>query len=279
MATPKSPTGTSALTGRVGSLTTHESQVLDAFKKAIQEKGYWNDDRHDDHLLLRFLRARKFDLQKALEMIIKCENWRKEKKVDEIFASFEFSELKEVNEIYPRFYHKIDKHGRPIYVEMLGKLNLDQLFKLTTRERLETHFIYEYERLLRVRLPACSKAMGQHTETSLTILDLKNCSVMQAYRVKDLLKLIVDIGQNYYPETMGMTFIINAPWVFDTIWNFIKIWMDEVTVKKIKIVKAGKDHTADLFQLVDPANLPFILGGACQCEEGCVNSDAGPWKP
>lgn len=155
---------------------------------------------------------------------------------------------------------------------------MEQLFKLTTRERLETHFIYEYERLLRVRLPACSRAAGHTIETSCTILDLNNCSVMQALKIKDLLKLIVDIGQNYYPETMGMTFIINAPWLFDTIWSFVKIWMDEVTVSKIKIFKAGKDHMAPLFSLVDPANVPYSLGGACQCSGGCENSDAGPWK-
>jgi hypothetical protein len=42
---------------------------------------------------------------------------------------------------------------------------------------------------------------------------------MQALKIKDLLKMIVDIGQNYYPETMGMTLILNAPWTFDAIWR------------------------------------------------------------
>jgi hypothetical protein len=75
-----------------------------------------------------------------------------------------------------------------------------------------------------------------------------------------------------------MTFIINAPWLFDTIWNLVKYWLDEVTVSKIKIFKSGKDYTMTLFQYIEPANLPFQLGGACQCEGGCENSDAGPWK-
>jgi hypothetical protein len=199
--------------------------------------------------------------------------------VDEIYSTFKFDEQAAVSTIYPRFYHKTDKVGRPIYVEILGKLELDQLFKLTTKERLEMFFIYEYEKLMRIRLPACTQeAGGRHIETSFTILDLKNCSIMQALRIKDQLQMVTQIGQNYYPETMGMTFIINAPWLFDTIWNFVKGFLDEVTVKKIFIFKDGKDHMATLSQYVDADNLPMRLGGKCQCPGGCEVGDVGPWK-
>lgn len=265
-------------TGLVGSLTPEQSEILQKFKDALQQQGLFNAQRHDEYLLLRFLRARKFDLTRALEMITNCENWRKEKQVDQIYETFRFDEQQQVNTIYPRFYHQLDKHGRPLYVEMFGKLDLTELFKITSRERLEKFFIFEYERLLRVRLPAATKVAGYHVETSCTILDLKNCSVMQAVKIKDVLKLVVEIGQNYYPETMGMTFIINAPWLFDSIWSFVKMWIDKVTVDKIHIFKSGKDHTAVLFQYIDPVNLPFMLGGACQCDGGCENSDVGPWK-
>lgn len=267
------------MSGRVGDLSPEQTTALDQFKKNLAAVNAFYPESHDDHLLLRFLRARKFDLHKSQEMFLNCEKWRKEKQVDEVFKTFKFEEQAIVNQIYPRYYHKTDKAGRPIYIEVLNNLDLDQLFKLTTRERLEKNFIYEYERLLRVRLPACSKVAGHHIETGFTVLDLKNCSVMQALKIKDLLKFIVDTGQNYYPETMGMTFIINAPWLFDTIWNVVKIWMDEVTVNKIRIFKAGKDFSKDLFEFVEPANVPFSLGGACQCEGSCQNSDAGPWNP
>lgn len=117
---------------------------------------------------------------------------------------------------------------------------------------------------------------------------------MQALKIKDILQLIAAIGQNYYPETMGyawrrtlflflfilcsMTFIINAPWLFDTIWGFVKMWLDEVTVNKIKIFKSGKDYMPTLLQYVDKERLPFSLGGSCQCEGGCELADPGPWQ-
>jgi hypothetical protein len=174
-------------TGHVGSLTLEQEQVLAQLKQQLGAA--YKPDKHDDYLLLRFCRARKFDLPKVIEMFTACEKWRAEYKVDEVFESFKFEEAQTVNALYPRYYHKMDKQGRPIYIEVLTQLNLEQLFKLTTRERLEKNFIYEYEKTMRVRLPACSKAVGRHVETGITILDLKGCSVMQALKIKDVLQV------------------------------------------------------------------------------------------
>lgn len=157
-------------------------------------------------------------------------------------------------------------------------MDLEKLFKITTKERLETCFIYDYERLTRVRFPACSKKAGRNIETSFSILDLKDCSVMQAYKIKDILQLIISIGQNYYPETMGMMVIVNAPWIFGPIWSFIKIWMDEVTVKKIAIVSNAKDAAKEIFQHCAMEDIPEFLGGTCKCEGGCFSADSGPWE-
>jgi hypothetical protein len=46
-----------------------------------------------------------------------------------------------VQEVYPHNYHKTDKKGRPIYIERLGLMKIDELFKVTTEERLVKHYI------------------------------------------------------------------------------------------------------------------------------------------
>jgi len=44
-------------------------------------------------------------------------------------------------EVYPHGYHKIDKLGRPIYIERGGMLKVDKVFEISTEERLVKHFI------------------------------------------------------------------------------------------------------------------------------------------
>ena len=85
------------------------------------------DPPYDDAYLLRFLRARKFDISKTVEMWNKFINWRKENDVDNI-TSYDYEELNEVKKFYPHGYYKTDKDGRPLYIERVGELDLDKLF-------------------------------------------------------------------------------------------------------------------------------------------------------
>jgi len=233
-------------------------------------------DRFQDVTLLRFLRARKFDLEKAKIMWEANEKWRLDFKTDEIARDFDYKEHIEVDKYYPQYYHKMDKDGRPVYIERLGKLDINKLYAVTTPERQLQRLVHEYERFIRDRLPACSDAAGHLVETSCTIMDLYNVGLGSFYRVKDYVSAASNIGQNYYPETMGKFYIINAPYLFSTVWSLIKPWLDEVTVSKISIL--GKGFKADLVKQIDEENLPADLGGKCQCTEGCSLSDAGPWN-
>ena len=87
-------------------------------------------------LVCRFLRARKWDYNAAKDMMMEAEKWRREYKVDELYETFTFPEKEAVSKLYPKFYHKTDKDGRPVYVEQLTHLDLNKLFKVTTHERL-----------------------------------------------------------------------------------------------------------------------------------------------
>jgi hypothetical protein len=75
---------------------------------------------------------------------------------------------------------------------------------------------------------------------------------------------------------MGKFYIINAPYIFTTVWSVIKGWLDPVTVEKIKIL--GHKYQDELLQQIPAENLPEALGGKCNCPGGCSLSDAGPWN-
>ncbi|WFD42864.1 hypothetical protein MPSI1_001514 [Malassezia psittaci] len=262
--------------GRPGNLTPTQQHQLQKFRADLQQKGVYTPDRHDDACLCRFLRARKWDLAAAEEMLMEAEKWRKENKVDELYATFTFPEKKAVSELYPKFYHKTDIDGRPVYIEQMGNLNIKKLFEITTPERLIQQLIVEYERFQRERLPVCSEVRHELIETSCTILDLKNVGVAQFWKVSSYVQQASRIGQYYYPETMGRFYIINAPYIFTTVWSVVKGWLDPVTTEKIQIL--GSNPVGEMSKQIPLENLPALIGGKCQCPGGCQMSDAGPWK-
>ena len=52
-----------------------------------------------------------------------------------------------------------------------------------------------------------------------------------------MMKISIGISQKYYPETLEKMFIINAPWLFRTIWTIVKGWLHKNTSRKISMHK------------------------------------------
>jgi len=266
----------SPLPGRLGNLTVPQQHALGKIKKEAEEEGWFVPERMDDATLLRFLRARRFDVPKAKAMLVSAEQWRKDEKIDELARTFEFTEKKDVDRYYPQYYHKIDKDGRPVYIERLGKLDFKALYAVTSQDRLLKRLISEYERSLVTRMPAAAREVGHPVETFCTIMDLHDVSLSNFYRVKDYVMAAAAIGQDRYPEIMGKFYIINSPWAFSAVWAIIKPWLDEVTVSKIDIL--GSSYKDKLLAQIPAENLPKEFGGLCVCAGGCSLSDLGPWK-
>ncbi|KAH0559758.1 hypothetical protein GP486_003721 [Trichoglossum hirsutum] len=218
------------------------------------------------------------ELRELLEKegFIDCETWRKEFKVDDLVRNFVYVEKPEVFKYYPQYYHKTDKDGRPVYIEAIGNIDLNAMYKITTAERMLSNLVVEYEKLADPRLPACSRKTGNLLETCCTIMDLKGVGLSKFGSVYSYLKQASAISQNYYPERLGKLYLINAPWGFSSVWAVIKGFLDPVTVDKIQVL--GATYHAELLNQVPAENLPKEYGGECECDGGCMLSDMGPWQ-
>ncbi|KAJ9148516.1 Sec14 cytosolic factor [Pleurostoma richardsiae] len=265
---------TVTLSGHPGHLSPQQQAQVHQFRMMLEAQGFTK--RLDTLTLLRFLRARKFDVNASLKMFVDCENWRKETKLDETVPTWDFPEKVEIFKYYPQYYHKTDKDGRPVYIEQLGNIDLTAMYKITTPERMLTNLAVEYERLADPRLPACSRKAGHLLETCCTIMDLKGVGLSKAPQVYGYLRQASAMSNNYYPERLGRMYVINAPWGFSAIWSVIKGWIDPVTAQKIHIIGSG--YQKELLAQVPPENLPKVFGGSCECPGGCSLSDMGPWR-
>ncbi len=90
-----------------------------------------------------------------------------------VWQTFQFPERDAIKELYPHFHHKTDKLGRPVYIERLGQLQVDELLKVTTMDRMLLYHVKEWEILIDWKIPACSKKAGTNISQTLTILDMK----------------------------------------------------------------------------------------------------------
>ncbi|GAD93274.1 phosphatidylinositol transporter, putative [Paecilomyces variotii No. 5] len=260
--------------GHPGHTTPEQDAQVVQLRTTLEQLGY--KERLDTLTLLRFLRARKFNVEAAKIMFVDCEKWRKEFGTDDLVRTFEYTEKPQVFEYYPQYYHKTDKDGRPVYIEKLGKIDLNAMYKITTGERMLQNLVCEYEKLADPRLPACSRKAGKLLETCCTIMDLKGVGITNVPSVYGYVRQASAISQNYYPERLGKLYLINAPWGFSSVFSVVKGFLDPVTVSKIHVLGSG--YQKELLAQVPAENLPVEFGGKCACQGGCALSDMGPWQ-
>lgn len=207
---------------------------------------------HLDQVLLRFLRARKWDVVRAAEMYGKTLQWRlNEYDVDEILRKGERYYIdEEPDEGFINQYKQgksivrgKDKFGRPIVNITVHKHDP----RAQSEQAMERYTLHCIE--------ASHLCLNENQETAAVIFDLYQFGLHNMdYHV---VKFILHCFEAHYPESLGFVYIHRAPWVFSTVWQVIKGWIDPVVAAKISFTKGEKD----LLQSISSEQLPKSLGG------------------
>ncbi|CAA7261570.1 unnamed protein product [Cyclocybe aegerita] len=252
------------MTGHSGS----HDEILKRFREELYDEDILHDEDSigtDDETLLRFLRARKFDLAQSKKMFVDCQHWRKTVEgmgLDELYKRidpFDYPEREVVFDCWPMWFHKTDKEGRPLNIHFFGGMDLPKLYKSCTPEKHWQTVIVNAESLTREVLPAATRAAGKPIGTTFVIVDLQGFGLSAFWQMKALARMAFQISQDYYPETMGQLAIVNAPSTFTMIWSIMRPWMSKETVDKVDVL--GSNYKSVLLDLVDAENLPASLGG------------------
>ncbi|KAI4106264.1 MAG: hypothetical protein L6R37_002246 [Teloschistes peruensis] len=253
-------------------------QVLASENPENLRKAFWSMVKHDhpDGLLLRFLRARKWDVHNALVMLIATMNWRmKEMHVDDDImkngegkavidsTSNNVTVKKEAQDFLAQlrlgksFLHGTDKQGRPMcFVRVRLHKQGEQ-----SEPSLERYTVYTIEtaRLL----------LAPPVDTAAIVFDMTGFSM--ANMDYSPVKFMIKCFEANYPESLGVVLVHKSPWIFQSIWKIIKGWLDPVVASKVHFTQ----NLAELEQFIEKSHIIKELGGDDPWEYQYIEPSAG----
>ncbi|XP_061163292.1 SEC14-like protein 2 isoform X2 [Saccostrea echinata] len=106
------------MSGRADDLSKEQEDCLEKFKERVKDV---LKQSHDDHYLLRWLRARNFDLKKSETMLRNHIAWRKRENVENIH-DWECPEVIQKYFTGGLFGHDVD--GCPVWIDPFGQIDL-----------------------------------------------------------------------------------------------------------------------------------------------------------
>ncbi|XP_050026712.1 SEC14-like protein 2 isoform X1 [Dermacentor andersoni] len=243
------------MSGYPGGLSPRQQATLDQFRNAVADVKRPSDT---DAFLLRWLRARDFDVAKAERMYRHDLKWRKENGIDDMLQSYEASEI--VKENYPGGVLYPCKDGRPLWMVPAG-VDFQAFIASLTPEVVQRHCTYlmEYTEFLK---RSASKEGGKEIQSQYMVIDLEKFSLRNLYcwqAVKTLTNVLQTM-ENHYPECLEKCIVINAPNFFPVLWKMVRPFLTQRTTDKIEVY--GKDGWKEnVLNIIDAAQLPAYWGG------------------
>jgi 3-methyladenine DNA glycosylase AlkC len=218
-------------------------------------------------IYLRYLRANNFDIKKTTAHIEKNIAWRKEWKVKELVTvtpeAILGNPMEELTKVFPHWHYGYDKTGRPVVYKQYGKFDASHVKTLSggNYDNIVKYHVWEQEAASRLCLKQTEKT-GKLVETVSGIVDVKDMRLFQITRdFLAMTKLLADVDQGQYPETLGRIYIINTPSAFPLVWRVVKPWLDPIVTSKIFILGGPKDYEPALIDFIGKENLPINYGG------------------
>ncbi|CAD5120719.1 DgyrCDS9283 [Dimorphilus gyrociliatus] len=236
-------------------LSEREHEILIQFRQSLNDV---LQSHHDDFYLLKWLKARNFNISKAQIMIRKSLLWRKEFEIDDLVEKFKPSEV--LLNYIPGGTTGFDRNNRPIYLLTAKDLDLEGIFQSVTKTELQKFFLLKMEQFRQICVEE-SERLNVRIDQAVGIADLNGLTLKQFFvpginQVYDILKLY----EANYPEFLGAFYVVNAPRIFPIIFNVVKPIMSEDTKQKIHIY--GRDWKEKIIGVhINEDQLPLGWGG------------------
>ncbi|OZJ03252.1 hypothetical protein BZG36_03508 [Bifiguratus adelaidae] len=242
-----------------GSVTA-STEILDHYSGQQVKEALWTLcwAEHPDALLLRLLRARKWDVEKALLMGNNIMKWRLDNHVDEIIKMGEKGLRAKYEAANP------GKGGKQWDYQMTsgksylsGPDRLDRTYTVINvhHHKKEDQPLDMLRRWTILIMETTRLYMAFPCETGSILFNMKQFALSNMDF--EYVKFLISCFEAYYPECLGVCLLHGAPWVFGAVWKLIAPLLDPVVAQKVHFTHTNED----LHQFIAPENLPAEFGG------------------
>ncbi|XP_070706317.1 SEC14-like protein 2 [Pempheris klunzingeri] len=251
------------MSGRVGDLSLKQAESLAEFRGRIQDV-LPNLPAQHDHYLLRWLRARSFNVQKAEAMVRKHVEFRRKMNVDSIISDWKPPEV--IEKFVSGGMCGYDREGSPIWYDVIGPLDPKGLLLSATKQDFLKTKIRHTEMLQR-ECRRQSEKLGRNIEAISLIYDCEGLGLKHVWKPAiEAYGEILTMFEENYPEGLKRVFLVKAPKMFPMAYNLIKHFLCEETRRKIIVLGANWQEV--LRQHIDPEQLPVVYGGTLTDPDG-----------
>ncbi|XP_052762896.1 alpha-tocopherol transfer protein-like isoform X2 [Mya arenaria] len=204
--------------------------------------------RTDDAFLLRFLRAKKFDYDRAFNLIVRHYEMKADERNKQLFTNLRPASVKHVLEagVTGVLPHR-DKLGRRVIMFRPGrwdpsKYPLDDIFK--------TNFL-TLSKLVEEEPTQVTGIVMMMDLNGMGFAQAKNISPFYAKRVASLL-------QDCFPMRFKGIHYLNEPAIFDYIFAIVRPFLKEKILSRVRF--HGNKYE-ELLEFLEPEHLPSDYGG------------------
>jgi len=254
-----------------GSLTEEEFSTIAKLRELLEVSwSSWTDGgkaeaaaHSDDFTLLRFIKARPDDVSKALEMFKESMEWRHTRGINQLFAELhpcapQSSRHDAVRKYYFGGAGGMTLEGGAYFVLRVGQADLGGISRepkvvslMMDADAINMETIFRCVR-------ACSAATGKFERVHV-VVDVAGFSLATLRHV-GMVKDIMKVGPNMFPEGAAKVFLVNVPAIFAGAWTLISPWLPKRSRDKVSMYSSWSTPAA-LATIIDTAQLPSFLGG------------------
>lgn len=210
--------------GTLGHLNASQQEALDQFKTKVEltelDKTKFQVESYDN-VSLRFLRARSFNVQNAVQLLHDCikrkESGHSTKYINLTPDECANCDLETLKRWYPHAIIGYDRFNRPLLFEHSGAVDANAIYQMTTLEGLVNYHWYSMDNVLNKMFDKAAEKCKEGENVLIStcvILDFTGLNMHHgSTKVLDHVKAMIAIDNMCYPEILGKMLVINAPWL------------------------------------------------------------------